>query len=98
MGLADLLGIADLHCRKYQMVKTQTESHDWRPKVGTNRWQIWVSFSFEPPLRFVGEWLEFVTQIFGDSPKLSSSGLVNTMNNLMFRICSFIQKIFLLAT
>ena len=24
MGLADLLGITDLHCRKYQMVKTQT--------------------------------------------------------------------------
>ena len=33
--------------RKYQMVKTQTESHDRRPIVWTNRWQIWVSFSFE---------------------------------------------------
>ena len=30
----------------YQMVKTQTESHDRRPIVWTNRWQIWVSFSF----------------------------------------------------
>ena len=47
MGLADLLWIADLHCRKvskYQMVKTQTESHDWRSIVRTNLWQIWVSF------------------------------------------------------
>ena len=41
MGLTNLLGIADLHLpkgRKYQMVKTQTESHDWRPIVWTNRW------------------------------------------------------------
>ena len=30
--------------RKYQMVKTQTESHDRRPIVGTNKWQIQVSF------------------------------------------------------
>ena len=49
-GLGRSLG----HCRpalpkgrKYQMVKTQTESHDRRPIVWTNRWQIWVSFSFE---------------------------------------------------
>ena len=50
MGLADLLWIADLHCRKvskYQMVKTQTESHDWRSINWTNLWQILVSFSFE---------------------------------------------------
>ena len=33
--------------RKYQMVKTQTESHVRRPVVWTNPWQIWVSFSFE---------------------------------------------------
>ena len=33
--------------RKYQMVKTQTESHDRRPIDWTNRWQIWDSFSFE---------------------------------------------------
>ena len=33
--------------RKYQMVKTQSESHVRRPVVWTNRWQIWVFFSFE---------------------------------------------------
>ena len=32
---------------KYQMFKTQTESHVRRPVVWTNRWQIWVFFSFE---------------------------------------------------
>ena len=32
---------------KYQMVKTQTESHVRRPIVETNRWQIWVLYSFE---------------------------------------------------
>jgi hypothetical protein len=32
--------------RKYQMVKTQTESHVRRPIVWSNRWQIWVFFSF----------------------------------------------------
>ena len=32
---------------KYQMVKTQTENHVRRPVVWTNRWQIWVFFSFE---------------------------------------------------
>ena len=48
--------------RKYQMVKTQTESHVRRS-----------GFSF--PLRFAGGRLEFVTQAFGGSPKLSSSGL-----------------------
>ena len=32
--------------RKYQMVKTQTQSHVRRPVVWTNRWQIWVFFSF----------------------------------------------------
>ena len=49
-GLGRSLG----HCRpalpkgrKYQMVKTQTQSHDRRPVVWTNRWQIWVFFSFE---------------------------------------------------
>ena len=43
--------------RKYQLVKTQTESHVRRPVVWTNQWQIWGFFSF------------------GDSPKLSSTGL-----------------------
>ena len=41
-------------CRKYQMVKTQTESHDSRPIVWTNRWQICVSISFEVCILFMG--------------------------------------------
>jgi hypothetical protein len=49
-------------------------------------------------MRFAGERLEFVTQVFGDSSKLSSSGLAITMTNLMLGICSFIQKIFLLCS
>ena len=57
--------------RKDQMVKTQTQSHVRRLAVWTNQWQIWVSF----PLRFAGGQLEFITQAFGDCPKLSNSGL-----------------------
>ena len=53
--------------RKCQMVKSQTESHIRRPIVGRS------GFSF--PLRFAGGRLEFVTQAFGCSLKLSSSGL-----------------------
>ena len=59
--------------------------------------QHFISLGFPFPLRFVGGRLEFVTQVFGDSLKLFSSGLAFTMTNLMFRICSFIQKICLLA-
>ena len=73
-GLGRSLG----HCRpalpkgrKYQMVKTQTQSQDRRPVVYTNRWQIWVLFSFE----LLWGTANFVTQAFGDSPKLSSTGL-----------------------
>ena len=33
--------------QKYLMVKTQTESQVRGPVVRTNRWQIWVFFSFE---------------------------------------------------
>ena len=57
--------------RKYQMVKTQTESHVRRPVVEQTDGRSGFSF----PLRFAGGQLEFVTQTFGDSPKLSSSGL-----------------------
>ena len=91
MGLADLLGIADLHCRpalpkgrKYQMVKTQTQSHVRRPvgclivtKLGEfsslNKPIAYLGFLF--PLSFSEGRLEFVTQAFGDSLKLSSTGL-----------------------
>ena len=56
---------------KYQMVKTQTESPVRRPVVWTNQWQIWVFFSFE----FLRGTANFATQAFGDSLKLSSTGL-----------------------
>ena len=74
-GLCRSLG----HCRpalpkgwKYQMVKTQTQSHVRRPVVWTDG-RSGVSF----PLIFSGGRLDFVTQAFGDSPKLSSIGLAN---------------------
>ena len=35
-------------------------------------------------MRFAGGRLEFDLQVFGDSLKLSSSELVNTITNLMF--------------
>ena len=49
MGLADLWGIANLHCRKVESTKWLKHklSHDRRPIVWTNKRQIWVSFSFE---------------------------------------------------
>ena len=78
MGLADLLGdcrAALRKGRKYQMVKTQTESHDRRPVVGRS--------GFPFPLRSVGGRLEFITQILGGSPKLFSSGLAISMTNLI---------------
>ena len=52
MGLADLLGMADLLCRKVESTK-------------------WLKHK----LRATREGLEFVMQAFGDSRKLSSSGL-----------------------
>ena len=60
---------------KYQMVKTQTESHIRRQVDGRS------GFSFL--LRFAGGRLEFVTQAFGGSQKLSSSGLAISMTNLI---------------
>ena len=56
--------------QKYQMVKTQTESHV-RPYIEQTDGRSGFSF----PLSFSGGRLEFVTQAFGDSPKLSSTGL-----------------------
>ena len=96
MGLADLLGISDLHCRKVK--STKWLKHKLRATIGGQEFEQTNGRSGFPfPLRFAGGRLEFVMQVFGDSPKLSSSGLAITMTNLMFRICSFIQKIFLLA-
>ena len=91
IGLADLLGIADLHCQKIE--STKWLKNKLRASIGG---QCGIC-GFPFPLGFAGGRLEFVMQVFGDSPKLSSSGLAITMTNLMFRICSFIQKIFLLA-
>jgi hypothetical protein len=56
--------------RKYQMVKTQTESRVRRPVEQTDGRS---GFSF--PLSISGGRLEFVIQAFGDSLKLSSTGL-----------------------
>ena len=57
VGLADLLGISDLHCQK-------VESNKWlKNKLG--------GFLFL--LRLAGGWLEFIMQAFGFSLKLSSS-------------------------
>ena len=64
MGLADHWEIADLHCLKVECTKWL--KHKLRA-IGRS------GFSFL--LRFAGGRLEFVTQAFGDSPKLSSSGL-----------------------
>ena len=69
--MVDLLGIAFPKGRKYQIVKTQIECHNRRPIVWANRWQIWVSFSFE----VCWGQLEFVAPILGCSLKLSSSWL-----------------------
>ena len=44
MGLADLQGIADLHCRKVE--STKWLKHKMRATLGGQQ-QIWVSFSFE---------------------------------------------------
>ena len=73
--------IADLHCRKVESTEWLKHKlcHVRRPIVSTNRWQIWVSFSLE----VCRGWLEFITQAFGGSPKLSSSGLAIPMTNLV---------------
>ena len=84
MGFGDLLGIADLLSQK-------DESTKWlKHKLRETDGRSWFPF----PLRSVGGWLEFITQILGGSMKLSSSGLAIYMTNL---IDSFIQQIFRLA-
>ena len=56
---------------KYQMVKTQTvprqEANSLKKTNGRS--------GFPFPLRFTRGWLEFVTQAYGDSPKIPSCGL-----------------------
>jgi hypothetical protein len=62
MGLADLLGIADLECRKVKSAK-------WLKR------KLRAILGGQFPLSFSGGRLEFVTKAFGDSLKLSSTGL-----------------------
>ena len=80
-GICRSLGIANLHCGKVESTKWLKHKlcHIRRPIVLTIRCQIWISRGR----------LEFVTQAFGGSPKLSSSGLAISMTN---PICSFIHK------
>ena len=74
MGLADLLGIPDLHCRKVKSIKWL--KHKLRATLGGQYFEQTDGRSgFSFPLSFSGGQLEFVTQAFGDSPKLSSTGL-----------------------
>ena len=74
MGLADLLGIADLHCRKVE--STKWLKHKLKATLGGQKFEQTDGRSgFSFPLSFSGGRLEFVTQAFGDSPKLSSTGL-----------------------
>ena len=74
MGLADLLGIADLHCRKVE--STKWLKHKMRATLrGQYFEQTDGRSGFSFPLSFSGGRLEFVTQAFRDSPKLSSNGL-----------------------
>ena len=93
-GLGRSLG----DCRPALPKGRKVESTKWlKHKLRATIEQTDGRSGFPFPMRFDRGRLEFVTQVFGDSPKLSSSGLANTMTNLMFRICSFIQKMFLLA-
>ena len=74
MGLADLFGIANLHCRKVK--STKWLKHKLRATLGGQQFEQTDGRSgFSFPLSFSGGRLEFVTQAFGDSPKLSSTGL-----------------------
>ena len=74
MGLADLLEIADLHCRKVE--STKWLKHKLRATLGGQKFEQTDGRSgFSFPLSFSGGRLEFVAQAFGDSLKLSSTGL-----------------------
>ena len=82
MGLADLFGIADLHCRKVECTKWL--KHKLRVTLEGQYFEQTKGISgFSFPLRFTRGQLEFVMQAFGDSPKLFSSGLVISMTNLI---------------
>ena len=72
MGLADLLGIADLHCQKVE--STKWLKHKLRAMIGGQKFEQTNGRSGFPfRLKSVGGWLEFVPWILGGSHKLSSS-------------------------
>ena len=77
MGLADLLGIADLHCRKVE--STKWLKHKLRATIGGQKFEHTDGRSgFPLPLRFaVGQ------QDFGGSLNLFRSGLATSMTNLI---------------
>ena len=60
MGLADLLGIVDLHCRKVETTKWLR--YKLRATIGGQKFEQTEGRSGFPfPLRFAGGQLEFVT-------------------------------------
>ena len=74
MGLADFLGIGDLHWRKVgsnKWLKHQPGAKLGGQEFEKNDGRTWFSF----PLGFSGGRVEIVPPAFGDSPKLSSTGL-----------------------
>ena len=84
MRLADLLGIADLHCQKVE--STKCLKHKLRATIEGQKFEQTDGRSGFPfPLRSVGGRLEFVTQLLGGSLKLSSSGLAISITNLIVR-------------
>ena len=96
MGLADLWGIADLHCRKFKNTKWLKHKH--RATLGGQQLEQTDGRSgFSFPLRFAGGRLEFVTQAFRGSPKLSSSGLAISMTNQIVQNQQLHTQNFLLA-
>ena len=71
MGLAELLRIADLHCRKVE--STKCLKHKLRARIGGQEFEQTDGRSGFPfPLRSFGGRLEFVARILGGSSKLSS--------------------------
>ena len=86
VGLADLWGIADLHCRKVKSTKWLKTNC---ATLGDQYFEQTDGRSGFPfPLRFAGGQLEFVTQAFGGSPKFSSSGLATSMTTIFLHIVS----------
>ena len=82
MGLADLLGIADLHCLKVE--STKWLKHKLRATIAGQKFEQTDGRSNIPFLlgSFEGR-LVFVKRLLGGSLKLSSSGLTISLTNLI---------------